>query len=61
MVPANLEMIECRGLPPTPVVVGMSPQGPALSLLYPNLPRKTEGCGVWKRKVSIILAKALSQ
>lgn len=57
LVPKDLNVVECRGTPPIPVVVGMSPQGPAITLLRPNLPRKSEACGLWQRKKTIVLAR----
>jgi hypothetical protein len=56
MVPADLTKVECRGLPPVPVMMGMGPQGPAIGLMRPNVERKLEACALFKRGVSIISA-----
>ena len=55
-VKQDLTVVQCGGLPPVPVVVGMSPQGPAISLIYPNLPRSTKACALWKATQAIIAA-----
>ena len=56
LIPASIDMVACHGVPPTPVVVGMSPQGPALSLLYANMKRREPRCALWAKQVNIILA-----
>lgn len=49
----NLETCECRGLPPTPVIAGASPDLAGrmqanVQLLYAVLPVKTPACALYK-------------
>ena len=46
----DLQAIECRGAPPTPAIMGMGPNGPAVGLLRARLPRAESGCALWKLK-----------
>jgi hypothetical protein len=54
MVPEDFKVIECRGLPPTPAIVGMGPNGPAIAVLRPRLPRSEAGCALHRKKPTII-------
>ena len=54
----QMDMIACHGAPPVPVVMGMTPQGPALSVLRPSLPRGTRACGMHKREL-VVLARTM--
>lgn len=49
----DLTIVECHGVPPTPVIMGMSPQGPAVSILRCRLPRAEPGCALWKLRPSV--------
>lgn len=51
----DLAIIECRGAPPTPAVMGMGPNGPAVGLLRARLPRIEKACALWKLKSSVIV------
>lgn len=47
----NVGTIECWGAPPVPVITGVSPAGPMVSVLRPNMPASTPPCALWKRHV----------
>ena len=53
---ANLAIIVCRGVPPTPCIVGgqQTVRGPeyALELMSPQLPRTYKACALWRQKAS---------
>lgn len=51
----DLKIVECRGTPPTPVVMGMTQNGPAVGILRARLPRTDAACALWKFKSAIIL------
>lgn len=60
--PANLMMRECHGLPPTPVVVGMTPQGPHIVGLSPQMAADHPACALHapaKPRLLVPGAKAL--
>ncbi len=44
----DLQILECHGLPPTPVIMGMGQTGPAVGLLRPRLPRTEKACALHK-------------
>ena len=50
MLKEDLTMVECHGAPPTPVILGMGPQGPAIGILWPRLPRSMRSCALWKMR-----------
>ena len=52
LVKEDLTMVECHGAPPTPVVMGMGPQGPAIGILWPRLPRAFKSCALWAIRTS---------
>lgn len=54
-IPEDLKVIECRGAPPTPAIMGMGPNGPAVGLLRARLPRAEKACALWKFKSAIVL------
>ncbi len=45
-------MRECFGSPPTPIVVGMSPQGPAIAMTRVRLKIEEPGCALWRLKLA---------
>lgn len=51
----DLTIIECHGIPPTPCVMGMTPNGPAVGILRPRLPRAEPSCSLWKFKSAVII------
>lgn len=53
-VPEDLKVIECRGVPPTPAIMGMGPNGPAVGLLRARLPRTEKACALWKLKLQVL-------
>ena len=54
MVKEDLTQRECHGVPPTPVVLGMGPQGPAIAVLRARIPSTTPACALHRRKAAII-------
>lgn len=60
--PANLMARECNGAPPTPAIVGLTPQGPQIVLLRPVLEASTPACALHapaKPRLLVPGAKAL--
>lgn len=53
-VKEDLKVVECHGAPPTPAIMGMGPQGPAVGLLRPRLPRSEAACALHRRKAAIL-------
>lgn len=51
----DLTIIECRGAPPTPAVVGMTPAGPQIALLRARLPKAEKACALWKLRPARII------
>ncbi len=49
-VKEDLNLVQCEGAPPTPVILGMGPQGPVVNILYPRVIRAHKPCALWKRK-----------
>lgn len=50
-VAENLTLIECRGIPPTPVLLGADPRGnPVVNLMSPRLPRTSRACALFQEK-----------
>lgn len=45
----DLKVVECRGMPPTPVIMGMGPQGPAIGLLRARMDRAERACALYAR------------
>ena len=49
----NLAMIICRGVPPTPCIVGgqQTVRGPEyqIELLSPQMSRSAKGCALWRQ------------
>ena len=55
VIPENIEVIECHGVPPTPVVIGGKPNIAGqvqlgVELLRARLPWAEAGCALWKVK-----------
>lgn len=49
----ELGVVECHGLPPTPVVMGQGPGGIATGLLRARLPGNEPGCALWTSKMPV--------
>ena len=50
-VPNDLTVVQCRGAPPTPAIVGMGAQGPQIALLRPHVERSMPACALWRERV----------
>lgn len=49
LVPEDIRVRECRGVPPTPAIAGMTAEGPAVMLLRARLPSTEDACALYKR------------
>lgn len=49
---AQIGIGTCYGSPPTPVIVGMTPNGPQLALLRPQMQSTDRACALFKRKLA---------
>jgi hypothetical protein len=52
-VPQNLQLVVCRGAPPTPVIVGQTPQGLQVESFWPSVPRGQAPCALWKAPLPV--------
>jgi hypothetical protein len=53
-IPEDLTLTECFGGPPTPVIAGMTPQGPQIVLIRARLPRSHRPCALFQRKPAFL-------
>lgn len=53
----DLAAVMCKGVPPTPVVLGAQQTATGMHMqvenIWPQLPRASKGCALWKRKASV--------
>lgn len=49
-IPNDLKVSECYGLPPTPIPVGMGPQGPIIGGAVPRIELTRPACSLYKLK-----------
>lgn len=49
-IPADFKTVLCCGTPPTPVIVGMGPQGPQIAQFRPQMQRADAGCALWRER-----------
>lgn len=57
--PETLDMVECHGAPPTPVVLGVSRdalgrEGPYVQPMWPGMPTKQPGCSLHAVKLALV-------
>lgn len=50
LMPVVANAIECRGIPPTPVIMGQGPNGAAVGLMRPRIAKTEPGCALWREK-----------
>ena len=50
-LPQNLKDVSCGGMPPTPVIIGMSAQGPQIALMRPQVDRHLKPCALWRERL----------
>lgn len=50
----DFKIVECHGAPPTPAIMGMGAQGPAVGLLRARLPRVEKACALWKLRLETL-------
>lgn len=60
-LPNDLTTGSCRGVPPTPAIAGMGPQGAQVVLLRANLPSSEPGCALHKARVAVLLSDRPSE
>lgn len=56
---AQIGIGSCFGAPPTPVVVGMTPQGPHIALLRPNMQSTERACAAFAVRLAPLAEPAL--
>lgn len=53
----DLRQGQCRGAPPTPVVVGVTQQGPMIQSLFPAVELRTPACGRYERRQEVMIGR----
>lgn len=54
-LPTDLTSGICKGVPPTPVIVGASAQGINVQLLRANLPSSEAACALHRPRAAVLL------
>lgn len=52
---------QCRGAPPTPVVVGMTREGPHIMSLFPMVDMRTPACRIYEKRETVIIGQTQGQ
>jgi hypothetical protein len=50
-IPEDLSLVTCHGVPPTPAIFGMTPNGPSILMMRARLPRSEAGCALHRGKL----------
>jgi hypothetical protein len=50
-IPEDLSLVTCHGVPPTPAIFGMTPNGPSILMMRARLPRSEAGCALHRRQL----------